>query len=278
MHTEEIRHTTIVEGGFPKRNWIENSRGERISRKFDAYHEEKLDNYVRVSTNKHVIIFNMMSDKLLSEEKGFFSNIFVHRHSKHVYSIKDYSKTGRNITLYDDIGNVIPIQVEDIGDVSNGMIYYQANGNYGFMDEKGNPVITPAWERVSSFHDNGKAIVTFKEFKRIAVIDKTGSYILPPCDYSRAEFVTSDLLRVYKDGFKGVIDITGKVIIPVGYDVITLKSGYFEVQRRDKHGLIDIKGNCIFECIYPEIIETEDKFVVHDFVRQEVMKTKEVNK
>ena len=57
-----------------------------------------------------------------------------------------------------------------------------------------------------------------------------------------------------------------------------LGPNHFELMYNRKYGLADINGNVIFECLYDEIMETPDKFVVRDFAKLESGKTIETKK
>lgn len=72
-------------------------------------------------------------------------------------------------------------------------------------------------------------------------------------------------------------DFDGKVVLPDIYQRIEKKSDFFVLYLNGKCGLADVNGEIILECIYPEIIELPDKFVVQESCVREVHK-KEISK
>ena len=63
------------------------------------------------------------------------------------------------------------------------------------------------------------------------------------------------LIEVQRGGKKGLLDITGKEIVPCIYGLIFIRSkdGLIEVHRGGKEGLLDITGKEIVPCIYDEV-------------------------
>lgn len=103
-----------------------------------------------------------------------------------------------------------------------------------------------------------------QKFASIAVYEKMRPYLDSLLLYYDSikhfcDLDTNFLFYVEKDGFLGVVDKDGKVIIPVEYDKIyspggTVK-GYIEVEEQDRRGLYDFAGNISvpvkYQSIYP---------------------------
>lgn len=278
LESRDYKCTKLVNSKYSNKSWIVNSKGERISEKFKVKCELQYGPYITVNTDKGKCIYHKDQDGIV-----FWSNsseVYLRKISEKLYALSWYSQntTEPFIRIYDDRGKVVHREVAGVNSLHNGLIAVKMNEYWGFMDENGTVVIPPTWAEVENFNDYGYSIVRFKEGRRIAVIDKSGSYVLGPSDYSKLEFISEDLIIAVKDNKKGLITLKGKVIIPCDYDDIYVREDYYIVYIKPKYGLFDAEGNVIFECIYPEIIETPDKFVVQDFIRQEAFKQKEVAK
>lgn len=276
------KKTRLVKSKFFNLFWIENSQGKRISSMFRLLAEETVGPFVKVTTQTKTIIFNKNSDNITFISKSV-KNVCLEKLTEDVYEIRVLScwkerNTWKKELLYDRCGNLISDKYSDVTKPHYGMIGVELDGQWGFIDEKGTCVITPAWKHSSLFNEYGYSVVTFKGENKIAVIDKKGIYVLGPMPYSSARFIGENLLQVVSGGRKGIIDLKGQVVIPTEYDYIEKKDNHFIVKRGAKYGLFGVNGECIFECIYPEIIETPDKFVVQDFAKLETPKFVEVSK
>lgn len=187
-------------------------------------------------------------------------------------------------------------------DFSEGLAAVRKNGYYGFVNEKGDFVIKPEYELATSFlnglaavYKNGKVIFIDKNGKRaipevyksMSLID-SGSHKAIVRTYNRRQgiidLVTKQLLvdtvfgsitpyecgvaiveeydadpENYGHSKVGVIDISGKFIVPFGqykeihpfrdnYAVVKIK----EHRKRDDgtDGVIDAKGNLLFKRPY----------------------------
>lgn len=271
-HKDEER-TRLVCSNNKRKHWIENSNGERLTRKFKLKSTESLENYVKVMTNRGTYVYHVsMSELVFWHPKN---RVTLEKISERLYELV-WRETEKGIDrrycrLYDDKGNLITTQYDFLGKLSNERIAFKRGQAWGYFDENGKVVQKPIWQWASAYNSLGVAIVTFKETKKQAVIDKKGSYMFSPTDQHLA-FLTDKLLEVSSEGKRGVMNIYGKVIVPTKYSRVELLGGYIKVCYGHKYGLYDFDGNVVFDCIYPEIIETTDKLVVADFTRKEVSK------
>jgi len=270
----------VVEGRITRNSWLVNSRGKRISEKFVLYHSNEEGAFVTLNTSKGEYVYHKSTGSILLEKAR---SAKVIRITENLFGVKFYTRRNDKVEdfarIYSAEGKLLLSGLNSVGGMHNGLFSAMKSEKWGYMDKNLNFVIPPSWEEVSPFNENGYAVVYFKERKRIGVIDKKGSYVLSPVSYTNAIFETQDLLRVRdSEASYGIINVKGDVIVPVVYDNVTLKGNFFIVRSGCKYGLIDTSGNEIFECIYPEIIETDKKFVVPDFARLEIPKEKEVTK
>lgn len=273
MSTIKVKH-----GKFTKKSWLVNEKGKRISDKFYLYEKFKFGDFVKLETSKGCYIYHKKTGNMLNS-----NNILLSYITSDLLEIECFVQGNWVSKIYNMEGELLLDNIDCVRQIKNGLIPICIDDKWGFMDESLKLVIPPLWQKVSNFNENGYAVVKFKDLKRFAIINKKGEYICPPCEgsYYDIEFISDELLKTTSAGnyYKyGVITNKGKVVLKAIYDSIWLIEGYIKVRSGEHYGLFDTEGNEIFECIYPEIIETDKKFIVHDFAKKEILKTKEYEK
>lgn len=277
--TITIKELRLVNGKFTKKSWLETADGERVTRKFKLLSQRTVGPYVFIGTELECIVYHVNKNHLLYSTKEYTA-YNICQIAPDIFSIILRDKMGyRHTILYNGKGVVISREISDIEPIANGLIKAKKGDLWGYVDEKLSWVISPRWRYASDFNKFGYAEVS-NEGNYNAIINKTGDVLLESSEYGKMQCISENLIIVGKYHYtsNGVIDIKGNVIIPMQYSHVEFKSGHFIVKNNNKFGLMDTKGNTIFECIYPEIIETPDKFIVHDFARKEVQKSKEIIK
>ena len=144
---------------------------------------------------------------------------------------------------------VIPLIYDGAGNFKDGLAKVSKSGKYGFIDKSGKAVIPLIYDDVLDYDD---------------VVDE----IHEKDDNDRAYF-EEGLLKVRKDDKCGLIDRSGKVVIPIIYDDIynSAKRFYFndglaKVSKDGKCGLIDKSGNLVVPCIYAGIKDFMDGLAI----------------
>lgn len=161
--------------------------------------------------------------------------------------------------IIDIHGNeVVPLIYKDVSFFSDGLARVEdKEGIYSFFDTKGRKVFSlrnGMW--VSEFSE-GFATIENRETKKYGVIDKTGKTIVP-CIYDRVEGFKGGVAIVMKDKLFGVIDKSGKVIAPISYDYIDShwnKRGWTWVKKAGKFGVLSVTGKEVLPCSY-DVTET----------------------
>lgn len=268
----------LVSSKITRKSWLEDSTGKRITPKFVVFDKEEVDKFVVLRTQSGNIIYHKELDYLPHSNNKAQSNIGFMKIAKNIYSIDFYDEEkGWKAILYNADGVFLTDEFSIIHNPKNGRIAAKKDGYWGFLDNNLNEVVPFIYKYVEDFTEFGFTIVILQDDRR-AVIDLEGNYILQPTNYDYIRALSYSFLKVEKENKCGVINLAGSIIVPVAYDYVELTNNYFKVKLGKKYGLIGIDGTIIFECIYPEIIETLDKFVVSDFARKEILKSKEINK
>ncbi|MBL8124778.1 MAG: WG repeat-containing protein [Pyrinomonadaceae bacterium] len=125
-----------------------------------------------------------------------------------------------------------------------------AKGAAGFKKRDGTIILEPMFEAVGVFQ-GGRSIVKAKKGKW-GVIDKSGKFVLPPTYDDMVHFYEG-LAAVKKDGKYGFIDGNGRLVIPPKFDLAgSFSYGLAAVMVDGKIGYINKKGNFAIQPIFDE--------------------------
>ena len=138
-----------------------------------------------------------------------------------------------------------------------------ANGKLGVKDANGNILIEPKYDRKNRYKSD-------KEFTQVAILDKKAGHYkygyvnsqgkeVIPCiyDFLYSGFDMRVGLAVFDQGDKsGIIDTTGRVIVPAKYHSIwgDFNDGLAVVKLNEKYGYIDANGKEIVPPKYSEVV------------------------
>lgn len=144
---------------------------------------------------------------------------------------------------------IIPCEYDYLYEFSEGFAMVgDSNKKYSYIDKNNNPIVPYIYSSSSKPFKNGYATVV-KDYK-FGMINSSGKEVIP-CTFNYMLDYSEGLICVYKDNKYGYIDINGNEIIPFKYDVATnFINGFAQVKINDKYGLIDKKGNEIIPCEY----------------------------
>lgn len=136
----------------------------------------------------------------------------------------------------------------------DGLASVLSNGKYGYIDKKGNWVIEPQFEEKWFAFFDGYAIA--KKNEKYGVIDKKGNWVIQPkyCfmkngvnSSAKHQFVVYNCDDERFTG-RGVIDVTGKTIIPITYGDIEFDGNLYKCESNDYTYIyyINIKGEVVY--------------------------------
>jgi hypothetical protein len=151
-------------------------------------------------------------------------------------------------------------------DVSTVTTYFTVfeNNKWGVIDNKGESVIAPEYDEMIVIPDNTKDLfictydVNYEsgEYKT-KVLNKSGKEILT--DYEKVEAIENydtnsvwyenDILKYQKDGKVGLINFSGKEIVPAEYDKAYAMQGIEKSIIIEKDGLCGLVSNSLGEII-----------------------------
>lgn len=99
--------------------------------------------------------------------------------------------------------------VAEIKFVTNGMMAFKKSGKWGYLNSKGDEIISPKYDSCDHFkYGYGR----FKMGTKWGIVDKTGKEVIE----AKYEYIfpgENDLF-IFFDKLWGIIDKTGKIIVP----------------------------------------------------------------
>lgn len=189
--------------------------------------------------------------------------------------------------------------------VSNYYPVY-TNGKWGVIDQTGKIVIEPAYEEIITIpsYKTDLFICVYdidytNETYKTKVLDsknkeKFTGYdlveVIENRDSNNILWYEEEVLKVKKDGKYGLIDYSGKEILPTEYDSIEALEGVknsIVITKEEKLGLCNNKGDIIIEPQYKEIksvgddyrngyvvVNSDNKYGLIDFTKQVILEEK----
>ena len=166
---------------------------------------------------------------------------------------------------------VIPAKYESrSGNFSGGLAAVELNDKMGYIDKRGNEVIPCIYDEAYRFEGDYALVKNKMEGslfgKYEGMIDKTGKEVVPLI-YTDFEFYRAlNLVSALKDGKWGIVDLSGKIVMPFVYERISranLTEKLFLVKKNGKWGVVDLSGKIIMPFVYDDIsYATNDLFLV----------------
>lgn len=140
---------------------------------------------------------------------------------------------------------VVESKMEKAGDFHSGMAYYVLNGKYGFLNTNGKTIIQPKYDWAENFK-NGLARVM--QANKYGLIDTSGRMLIN-CEYDRIDEFNEGHALIIKDGKFGLVNREGRIAVDIKYPVYAelsaskgLQDGLIKIERLKKRGMIDLTG------------------------------------
>ncbi len=135
----------------------------------------------------------------------------------------------------------------------------ETDGRKGYINEKGEMVITPLYLYASDFI-NGRALVELSS-KKWGYIDKNGQEVIKP-QFDLAGDFSEDHAVVKVNGKFGYIGVSGKVVIDCKFDYAGPFSGGIAcVKTGGKYGFINSSGKLVIPSVYDNAKDLSEGFI-----------------
>jgi len=184
-----------------------------------------------------------------------------------------------------------------LGEFSNGYILAGSEGSYGFLNVKGDTMVSFKYTlsnqaTAESKFTHGHAKVF--QGSKVGIIDSTGKKIFPaifedvgsykgaripvkkrgvwgyadleidlaiPYDFSTAENFRHSFAIVSKDELHGVIDTNGAEVIPIVYDELFWVDDTLLLVKDSLFGLISLQADTLVKCAYQDASVINDRVI-----------------
>ena len=268
----------ILNAMFKNKKYVANKKERKVTDKYDVIelHEHKgviiavCRNHGGFPIKRKIYIWDKATEKALD-----YGNVQSYAKMDNGMFVL---KVDGELVLYDDNGEYIRRDITYYLKCNGTDLYIiKIEDKYYFATTEFNILAGP-FLSAKEFDHYGYATVQ-KDNEYFTLLTKGLKEVFDVIQCEELKALSKDFFLIRKNGKYGVIDKEKREIIPAIYDRIQCKgNNHFELLYNKKFGLADIKGNIIFECLYDEIMETPDKFVVKDFARIESSKTLETKK
>ena len=218
--------------------------------------------YGEISFNKHFIVSKNHKKGVVNSRNKFIIPL-VYADIKICNDGNFIVVKNEKYGLLDSTGKVIlDFKYEELGydniAYSENRIVFKENGKYGYLDEFANVVITPSYKRASAFK-NGKAIVNYS-----GIIDINGNCILEPDKFYHLFDCDGIYYAWHKEQRnKCILSSEGEILFDgLVSDFLAIKNGTAVISQGKKYGLIDTTGKIIIPTIYDGISEMGDNGLI----------------
>ncbi|MBE5821767.1 MAG: hypothetical protein E7311_04170 [Clostridiales bacterium] len=165
---------------------------------------------------------------------------------------------------------VIECKYSDLSFTGHNSIIANLNGKNGIIDLYGNEIVPFIYDYISSFSE-GKACVMLND--KVGYIDYTGEVVIPiqydSEEYMYYEFGHEKIVYdyTYASGYyhyeaDAVADEAGNRYAHYCYYTPYFANGYAMVKKNGKYGYINTNNEQVIPCIYDELGEMNDYYVV----------------
>ena len=170
---------------------------------------------------------------------------------------------GQDHAAYGFIGEKGEISIkpafDEVGEFHNGLVRIRKDKYWGYANRAGEIVIQPQYVLAGDFYE-GRARV--RNARAWGFIDSLGNNITPQ-KYLRAGDFREGMAWVQGEKFFGFVDLNGKIAIAPAYSAVgDFSEGLAPARRRGAYGLIDKEGHWVLQPSYYRIGRFHDSLAV----------------
>lgn len=146
---------------------------------------------------------------------------------------------------------------QDVIDIGNGLLKVESDYyEYGIINMFGVEILPCDYREISSFSDG---LARVEKGMKSGLINTSGKAVVP-CVYDNIDNKFHDgLARVEKDNKYGFVNKSGKEVVPCVYDsVFDFYNGIAFVEKDNKHGIVNKFGEEVVPCVYTSLNNFSD--------------------
>lgn len=187
---------------------------------------------------------------------------------------------------------ICSITTDIYGQQKNALIPYRTGALFGFVNKDFKQIIPPNYDGVDPFNGN---VAVVKVFNKYGIINKEGKELTPfkydwifneghqwiivrnggtgskkyglindkgteliPVEYDDIEVDSNSYLNVVRNNLSGLMDTSGRILIPAEYSKLNIKYGVVVCYKNNAYGALTISGKIIVPFEYDNIIPAPD--------------------
>lgn len=141
--------------------------------------------------------------------------------------------------LFDTQGNIISDKYDFIGNIDYGFAKIKQKDKYGLMDKNGNEIIPCQYDDILTLTKEPDLIAVKKD-NQWGFVDKNNHTVIPFV-YEQVWHFHNGLAKIRNNQQYGMIDLTGKIIIPTQYQWLDdiNEQGLIRFQQNNQFGFIN---------------------------------------
>jgi len=185
---------------------------------------------------------------------------YDHHVSHGIFEVAKYHEKKRFRYMYglrDKHNNeILPCKYDHVG-VFKNVIIAEKDGKEGMFDLKGNEILPCKYDVISGRAgcENLFIVIADKSANRCELMDISSGEAVLRMECQSMSMLHDGMLEIRIDGKSGIVDRTGRVIVPCEYDYIYIddmsyRRGFVRVEKDGKHGIIDKKGRVVIPVEY----------------------------
>jgi hypothetical protein len=154
---------------------------------------------------------------------------------------------------------IVPFLYDSVKYLREGYLGIKLYNKWGIIDSTGNLIIPCIYEFLDKTSVNGYFQVALKDTMatKFGIVDHTGKLISSiTYDLVKANYIetSNGKFTVKFNGYWGLIDTTGKIVIPFIYNSIEKnRDGSYKISKNNKFGMMDENAKIIIQCKYDEV-------------------------
>lgn len=134
-----------------------------------------------------------------------------------------------------------------------GYFRVRRQGKFGIIDTGGKEILPCIYDMIDDFKtDKGLSVIEINE--KFGLVDKSFRILLP-CVYEGLDHFTLEEQVIFiENNLRGIMDYNGRVLLKPQYDEINrAHNGWMQVKKRNLYGIIDTTGKEIIPIKYPQL-------------------------
>lgn len=123
---------------------------------------------------------------------------------------------------------------------------------FGLIDNEGKVVVEPIFDKIEMMGNDGdNGLILMQGKRKLGIFSEEKMRLIAQPEFDRIDYYDDSIIVVVKDGFSGVINKNGRVIISPKYDsLFPVYKTYVYAMKNGKWGMVDVKEHQVVDFVY----------------------------